>query len=238
MSCSSPFKVSSGVTFAEEDDSINYQGSVTVSGYSIPGTKICDWVWVPTTWSCKCFGGCVCGGWNPKMCWPTGGTFETWSCWTTPSIEVFPNLTFDYNLTIPMTFEIQTGESITVSGSPTGYITNKIVITDFDCAFTVNGTGFNLSVPCSITISESNGSFSTTYELATLNENVTADGFTYSMGFTFNLLGCLDPTPPEAWLNLQVSTSMSVAYSDDTSTSIYSCNFSAVCPIVDVTPAE
>ena len=242
MACSSPFVFEAEAEYYSQQVTAGYTGSLTIPGYSIPGEKICDWVWVPNSWECKCLGGCDCGKtWSPKWCQcctktcvPNGGKLETTSCWTTPSVPIFPNLTFDFTLSVPMTFVIGVGEEVTLSAPLTPYITNSIIIKNFVCSLTVNGQPIVLTVPADITITQTNGEFYATYPLATLNETYTTDGFTYDSTFTFNLLGCLNPEPPVGWLNIEVVLDMSVNYSDDIGNSVFSCSATAVCPIVSV----
>jgi hypothetical protein len=244
MSCSSPFEygATGEVDLYSQPVNVGYSGSLSIPGYSIPGMKICDWVWVPNSWECKCLGGCVCGKtWHKKWCscctkacLPNGGKYETTSCWTTPSASVFPDLTFDFTMTVPMTFVIGVGETITLEGPTIPYITNSINITKFDCSVKVNGQPFVLTVPAQITITQTNGEFSATYQLATLNETYTADGFAYNLNFTFNLLACLTPEPPVGWLNIQVIVDMDVDYADNIAGAVCSLSAAAVCPIISV----
>lgn len=129
-------------------------------------------------------------------------------------------------MNIPMTFELSVGEAIGVELD--GPIeTSSITINDFNLSLNVNGQGFTIYVPITLTIEQMNGTFSVTIPLTSVSETYTASGITYGIDLSFNLLTCLTPTNGMGWLNIQIVGSFTAEGPTPITT-----NFEFACPLI------
>lgn len=243
MSCSSPFMFSSELTYSSQPYNLSFSGSTTVPGYTTASVPLC--VLAPVCVDSTCGPGCSCnkhkcGGWNPGniQCWSwckcctqtcTAWKEEWTDCTTVPGIQLWPDLNVSASITVPMSFELATGVSITVEGGEPIECAS-ITFNSFDFVLDINGVKSTIKVPVSLTVSEENGSFAVTIPITSISETYHSDGYTYNLNFSFNLLTCLTPSGGAGWLNFQVACSINV---DGIKT-----NFDIACPIIEAEEVE
>ncbi len=226
MACSSPFAYTSELTYYETKYTINFTGKTQIPGYTIPGVSICEPVYTCTETTCL---GCVCNTWQWCSCCTSvcDAWALTWTdCWTTPSVTIWPTLNLTASLTIPMIFDLGAGFQITADAPTEPIQTASFTFEDFTFEINVNGVSVTIDVPVSLTITEKNGTFSTTIPITSITETFTTDGITYTITFSFSLYGCLTPTPPVGWLNIEIAGSLSAAGA--------TTDFTILCPIISV----
>ena len=244
MTCASPFAVIVSSDELEKSNwSIGFEGSVTVPEYDIPGYKVCTPYWntgyLKCSWTLDKCAKKWSDGWGGKMCvagikekctWTQGSTKWSEPCWTTPSVELYPALTFTYSITAPMIFYMEAGVIITTTTPSVPYESSSIEMTTFEFTVNVNDNiSKTVKIPLDITFTQINGEYEATIPLTTATGTYVTDGVKYTLDFTFSLLGCMNPEPPIGWLNMEVDCSMTVIADDVES---YTTSFSAVCPIV------
>jgi len=264
MSCSSPFAYYADVKVAYNSFTISLSGGYTLPAYTTPPLEVCLLLWqTPQCNGTKTWGVCVpyCTGWGwsgwtlkctswAEDCANVQTGCDSWSsgyaywgdCWTTPNLTLWPELNFMFNASINFTGQFGVGEVWTVS-APEGkpYQASTITVNDFDVGFTINGMNnadglpFSFNVPANVSFSESNGSFSASWPLGTINETYNYAGFTYTAAITVYILGCLTPVPPVGWINLQFDITLTVTYDTTSQSSVLgSAGFNVVVPIVSV----
>lgn len=238
MSCTSPFEYVVGEVYKVVPYNISFSGSVVVPGYTIPSTPLCLLGWKPTQcdWVQVCGAGCICHTWQWCGCctkvghcdWVPG--YHYWyDCWNTPSVPLWPTLNISASFTMPIEFEIGAGYVIQVTYQ--GPIeTTSISFMGFDLGFSVNGQGFTIPVPITLTISQTNGQFSASIPLITFSEKYNEDGIDYAISLTLTLVACATPQNGVSWLNIQLGVSFTASFIGYPS---YSTAFEIMCPIVD-----
>ncbi len=228
-SCYSPWQYNNDVSYGVQSYDIGFKGSTSVAGYSLPSEELCLLGWKAPYSDCK-WG----GKWGTKLdCKWVKGKHYWYDCWSTPSIDLLPNLDIAYDMSIPMQFTIGDNYTLTAVYSGVTIPISSFTIYSFVCSLTVNGSGFNLSVPLGangITYTV-NSDPPTTYQIGSIKGSFETDSIKYDMTFTFNIVACANYTPPQGWLNIQVICDLSVFYEG---TDDYSVTFSATCPIVSV----
>lgn len=239
MSCTSPFVYVVGEIYDIIPYNISFSGSVTVPGYTIPSAPICMLGWNPAhcDWVQVCGDGCVCHTWHWCSCcttkaqcdWVKGSKYW-YDCWNTPSVPLWPTLNINASFSMPIAFEI--GQAYAITTTYQGVIeTSSISFQGFDLTFNVNGQGFSIPVPVTLTVSQQNGQFSATIPIETFTESYNEDGIDFVITFAISLVACATPLPPMGWLNAQVSISFSASMVGLPS---YSTSFIVMCPIVGV----
>jgi hypothetical protein len=244
MSCASPFVFTEGVSVVDTSYDIKFSGSTVIPALTVPSYELCLLGWNPAHLQCvqtKCGPGCVCGWKWCKCCtqectkwqWDKGSHYW-YDCTKIPATTIFPQLTIDAIMTIPMVFELEVGTVITASAPPEPMQCASIELGGFDFSLGINGDKFTIPIDLDITISEENGEFSLSYPLIGINENYSADGFKYQIGLNFSLLFCLTPDEEEgvSWMNIQVSANIKVLTEEGEL--ITTTAFSWDCPIGDV----
>jgi hypothetical protein len=237
MSCASPFEYVAGEIYETIPYNISFAGSVTVPGYSIPSTPLCMLGWTPAhcDWVQQCGPGCVCGWKWCKCCtqvahcdWVKGSHYW-YDCWNTPAIPLWPTLNIRASFTMPIEFELGAGYVIEVTYQ--GPIeTTSITFEGFDLGFSVNGQGFTIPVPLTLTISQSNGQFSATIPLITFSEAYSEDGIDFAITMALSLVACATPEAGVGWLNIQIGVSFTASVVGLPS---YSTSFNVMCPITE-----
>ncbi len=223
MSCESPFVYTEFETTVTSSQNVGESGSYTLPSYSIPSENVCMYVPPHCDWK---WGGWR--GWDRECSWQKG----SWCCcWSTPSIEIWPSITFSASANIVLEFVAGTAVALTVESPTTPIETTSIVIKSGTLTLTVNGTPFVLNiVPDQITINQEDGSFSISIQLESFSTTYSADGFDYDFSIDTELQFCLDPVPPVGWVNLQLSCELGTEYDGVN----YSTSFAIECPIVSV----
>jgi hypothetical protein len=226
MSCDSPFVYTEFETTVTSCQNVGVSGSYTLPSYSTPSETVCvfvpphcDWYWGGwRNWERKC-------SWKgPSWC----------CCWGTPSIQIWPSVTFSASANFVLEFVAGTSIALTVESPDTTVETTSIVIKSGTLLLSGDQfTAFLNIVPNQITITQENGSFSVSIELESFKTTYSADGFDYDFSFDTNLQFCLDPVPPVGWINLQLSCELGTEYLDTD----YSTSFAIECPIVSVEEA-
>lgn len=241
MSCTSPFEYTEATSETQTVNySVGFTGSYTLNGYSIPSEPICEYI--PPYEDCKWVKDCKWGGWQNTDLKCDGWSLdckwvkESWCCcWNTPSVELWPTLTFTAGVSIPMTFQTAETFEITAEGPDEPIETTSFTISPVNLTLGVNGVDYSVPIiPENVTVQQSNGEFDINIDLypyngGTLSYGVTIDGIGYSFDITPSLLLCLEPVAPDTWINLLLSCSLSADYEGITE----SVNFSISCPIPD-----
>ena len=235
MSCESPFEYELISEVQTVENEVEFSGSYTLNSYSIPSEPICEYV--PPYESCKWGKSCKWKGWKLNCSWDVVDckwVQESWCCcWNTPSIELWPTLTFTASVVIPMTFESEEAFVITADSPAEPIITTSFIINPVDLDLEVNGVSYSVPIiPETITVEQENGFFDIDitlypYNNGTISYGVNIDGVGYSFDITPSLLLCLNPEPPQTWINLLLTCSLSADYEGITET----VNFSISCPI-------
>ena len=217
MSCSSAFaySVTDTTELISSSQSVSCKGSVTVPSYSVPGVKMC--AWYPSGWgsfSCKWD-----VKWKKSLKCDWGVVKWSQSCWTTPSVQIWPSTTISGAATVDT--KMSTDEVVTYNQSgPSQTYTYTLTIDSIYLTVTVAGLSINYTIANDINcVADSDGSFSATIDLT---------GFTYnysgvSASFTNTILLCPTPSGGAAWLN--VTSNISFSYLG------YSANASLLMPI-------
>lgn len=223
MSCESPFVYVEASVEVTSDQTINETGSYTLPSYSIPSETVCMYVPAHCDWY---WGGWR--GWDRKCSWQKA----SWCCcWNTPTVQIWPSVTFSASASIIMEFVAESAVTLTVESPTTPIESTSIVIKSGTLTLQVNGTPFVLNlVPNQITLNQENGSFSISIQLESFSTTFSSSGFEYDFSIDTELQFCLDPVPPVGWINLQLSCDLSTSYDGIK----YSTSFAIECPIVSV----
>lgn len=261
MSCTSPVIFTTGVTASYPYTAV-VAGSFELYGYALPGVTTHGWAWNPahfgncTSWengaTCQSWtwGGwqntvVECNGWNTicaTYAWVPGSSSPC--CYTTtPSIPLWPTLFFNFSASMNQVYEATQAVNVTPTGGVVPIEATSVQLNDFNLDINVgpnappatNSTNITLSVPCTITLTQQNGTFNATVLIGTLVETYTADGLVYAATITINLLFCATPIPPQTWINLQLAVSFTVAYSSDVGVDLLAkpVSFVVVLPLAD-----
>ena len=230
MSCSSPFVYDQTLSYSATAYTLTFEGSTTVQGYSTPSVTVCA-----PCYNCtneECFGGCVCNKWKwCKCCTKVCKAWAfSWCDCVNESVTLWPELNISASIDIPMTYDLAAGYTITATTPPSPVEIASYTFEAFTFEITVNGIPISIPIPCSLTVSETNGSFETTVPITSINESYSDDGIDYSIDFSFNFLLCLTPTGGMAWLNLQVVGTVTASYENIVPVKT---SFTIACPIVD-----
>jgi hypothetical protein len=239
MSCTTPFVYVAGEIYTLIPYTISFSGSTTVPGYTIPSTSLCMLGWNPAhcDWVQVCGDGCVCHTWHWCHCCTTKsqcdwvkGSHYWYDCWNTPSVPLWPTLNISAAFSMPISFELAQGYAITMEGDGV-FETSSISFKGFNLSFHVNGQGFSIPVPVTLTVSQSDGEFSATIPIITFTESYNEDGIDFAITISTSLVGCATPEPPVGWLNIQLGISFTASAVGFPS---YSTSFSLMCPMVSV----
>lgn len=243
MSCTSPFQYIVGEIYSVIPYNITFSGSISVPGYTVPSTPICMLGWNPAhcDWVQVCGAGCICNTWQWCSCctkteqcnWVPGSSYW-YDCWSTPSVPLWPTLNIDAAFSMPISFEL--GEGYTITPTYVGPIlTSSISFEGFDLSFSVNGQGFSISVPVTLTVSQTNGQFSATIPIDTFTESYNEDGVDFAITFALSLVACATPAGGTGWLNMQIAVSFTASVVGLPS---YETSFNLMCPIIEADPIE
>lgn len=225
MSCSSPFVYQVASSIVTDEYEVGCSGSYTLSSYSVK--------WGGGSWCLGC-SDCKWGGWQNlelkckwnKCCWEIN--YPTWN------IELWPNITFEASTTIPFEFESEEGVQITVS-APEGepYQCQSIVLNACDLQFKIDDDEYELNIiPEPITVEEENGQFSINIPLESFSSKTNEWGLEYELSIDTSLQFCLNPTPPQGWINLLLDCTLSVNDEIESLEFGTKTSFSISCPIV------
>jgi hypothetical protein len=136
-----------------------------------------------------------------------------------------------------MEIEIESGEAVSLTEPPEPINAQSIVLgatgdePGFVLGLNVNGQGFQITIPVTVTLTEENGTYDATVSIYSFGTSYTDPlGIVYDLTIGTDFLFCLTPEPPQGWMNLQVTCDMSVTIGD-ISTSV---SFSEVVPLVSV----
>ena len=217
MSCSSPFKYEeSASAVAQPPNTFKLQGSYTLPSYTIPGYPICE----PTV-------SCHWGGWQHTDLECSWG----WCCcWSTPAIPIWPSITFDGSIESTQTCTAEEAISFTVSGPSAPVTVEEVSYTNNKLIMGIDGTNIDILLPDLDLDVDSSGSFSADVPIGSVSTSFEEDGIGYSLAIDAEFLFCLDPTPPQGWLNIKLSCSMSCTIEGVN----YEQQFDVACPIVSV----
>lgn len=217
MSCSSPFKYQESTSVdVVSDNTFKLQGSYTLPSYTIPGYPVCE----PTL-------NCKWGGWQNTVLECSWG----WCCcWSTPAIPIWPSITFDGSIESTQTCTAEESQSFTVDGPSQPVAVAEVSYTNNKLTMGIDGTNIDLELPSVELSADSSGSFSADVPIGTVTTSFEEDGISYSLEIEAELLFCLDPTPPQGWINIQLSCSMSCTIDGVN----YEQEFAVACPIVSV----
>ena len=219
MSCESAFEYSASDTdvLVSSTQVVTCKGSVTIPAYSVPGVTMC--AWYPSGWgkfNCK-----WSGKWSKEKLSCNWGVVKwSQSCWTTPSVEIWPSTTMSGSATVSTTTETDKTVTFDVEGPSQSY-TTSLTINYVDLTITVGSISITYTIANSVQLAESDGEFSATIAL---------DGFSYEYGgvsasFSNSLLLCPTPAEGESWLS--ITTDVNFSYDS------YSGDAELVCPIAE-----
>lgn len=232
MSCSSPFVFDTGISVVSPTQYVGVTGSFNLPGYTLPSTQLCWPTWKAPYSSCKW------GGWqNTKLrCKWVKGSSGWCCCWNTPSVEIWPALTFTGSVSIPFDFVSTVGVELSIDAPPEPYKAHSITIQACNCSLIITGSGINTNItlnilPTEITIEEINGEFDINIPLYGFSSSATDLGIKYTLSVETSLLFCLEPEPPVGWINLELDCSI-IAYENDVIN--YTVGFKLNLPIVSV----
>jgi hypothetical protein len=136
---------------------------------------------------------------------------------------------------IPIEITPYNNGNIVISSTPptTPIQTSTLVIFTFDFNYNLNGTDYSIPINLGnngLLVSPNGGGFSSSLLLGTFTESFVSDGNTISSIFTFTLLFCLNPEPPNGWVTLQVGVELTTSACDAS----YSTSFLLNLPISSV----
>ena len=146
---------------------------------------------------------------------------------------VWPNFLLSGTASIPIQIKPYNGDSIVISPPTSPIQTSSLVIFTFDFNYNLNGTDYLIPINLGTNglLVLSNGeSFSSSVLLGTFTESFVSDGFTIPSTFTFTLLFCLNPEPPNGWITLQVG----IEFTTSACNASYSTSFLLNLPISSV----
>jgi len=217
MSCSSPFKYQESASAQEQPPTtIKLQGSYTLPSYSIPGYSICK----PTL-------NCKWGGWQNTVLECSWG----WCCcWSTPSLPIWPSITFKGSIETTQICTAEESISFTVEGPSTPVASEGVSYKNNKITMGIDDTNIDLELP-DISLSVDNtGSFSANVPIGTVSTTFKEDDVSYSLEIEAEFLFCLDPVPPQGWVNIKLICSMTCTVDGVN----YEQQFDVACPIVSV----
>lgn len=165
----------------------------------------------------------------PKWCSYWGIPYPCgwyWCDCTDTVIPIVPAFDINASCNIPMVITSDVEYVLQVTGQSV-MEASSVTINSFDLNLTISIAGapvfpVTINFPDTVTLSQVDGSFSTTLPIFTWNEVVSGYGFT----ITANLLFCADPIPPLSWFNLQLVC--------DVDFDGYSESFTIGCPLIAV----
>jgi len=109
----------------------------------------------------------------------------------------------------------------------------SIVVNSYTANININGTGVTVVLMSAVTLTEANGVFAVEYPLDTFSDSFseTIDGieFGYDITMSVSILFCLNPVPPQQWVNFMLGFTISISSLDVTD---YSTTFTVTVPIV------
>ena len=124
-------------------------------------------------------------------------------CYTIPGIELWPTLQFSASVDMPMSATAGAGLEWTTKPPPEPYECYTVTLKACDCSCSINGSGFTINlIPNDIELEQKNGEFSATLDLGGFSSKVTEAGIEYSCSISTSLLLCLEPEPPQGWVNV------------------------------------
>jgi len=187
-------------TFAiSSNQSASCAGTLTIDSYSIPGYTMC--CWYPVWGGSKC---CK-WGWDVDCSWKK---FIKWdqSCWTTPSIEIWPTTTITGSTSMSTTMTWAQTISYTTDGPSSGE-TTSLTINSLIFSINIDGVAAswniaNGGIQCQ---ADQDGNFSATINLDTISSSYDGIGYTWNN----SLLLCPKPSDGAAWLNVTATLSFS-----------------------------
>ena len=246
MSCSSPWEYDEGLTYTVSFN-FDVSGSVTSPGYSIPSYSLCllgvNWGGVECTSTRTWTGICKKGKWSWGTCTWTycassiwyGPNWYWYDCSTIPSVPIIPTFELIGSANVNSTILTSVGTAFTATAPPGPYQISALTINSITYTFTLAFPGYGsetvtLTENLGLTLQEENGDFSAELALDTLSSSFNYDGFEYSFQIGNSLLFCLNPVPPQGWVNLLSSYTLSVSYEGIGYTVTGLCT----CPIVSV----
>lgn len=234
MSCSSPFAVSAQTSsdIITTTSNMNMQGCYSLQGYSTPSWTCCLPMWAPP-YPCgwHCCGGCWGGG-CCKACLNWCGGYSWQYCYSVPGVELWPTLQFCGSVDMPMSATAGVGLDFSVDAPPQPYECYTVTLKACDCSCSVNGSGFTINlIPDDIALTQKNGKFSATIDLGGFSSKVTEAGVEYSVSISTSLLLCLEPVPPQGWVNVLLDVSFSASIAGVASET---ADFTVALPLVSV----
>lgn len=222
MSCSSPFSYQATASLVITNSTMNMSGTYTLPSLTIPALAICE----PAV---SCHWG---GAWNAELECDDG-----WCCcWYPPAIEIWPSIDFTASFKAPI--QVQGSEQITFSSSGTIPSPAICAVVNFDTITLSLGVGVDgdngtieLTIP-PFTLQEStSGGFLIEVPFESLSTSyVSPLGTIYKLVIDAGMLFCLDPVPPQGWININLSCTLSCTILGID----YSQQFNIDCPIVSV----
>ncbi len=231
MSCSSPFVYVVSEETVSFSSTVGVKGSYTLPGYTVPSAQICWLQWNPPYTAYK-----SCSKnkwWGVKSCkgayW-VKGSHKWCCCWSTPSIPIWPSLTFTGSASVPFEFEASTGFQITPEAPLEPFEATTITLEKCNCSVGINGENITINIlPEAIEIGQENGEFFVNIPLYGFNSSETIAGIKYTLSVESSLLLCLEPVPPSGWINLLLTCALT-AYEKGVVN--YTANFKISLPIV------
>ena len=221
MSCGSVFTYVDAAYLILYQNTISFNGAITLPGYTTPGTSGCHTYWHPAHSSCDsntCVG-CACGWSRCNCCWTVCNGW-TWvsgyttqgSCWSNPGTQLWPTTNIGVSASIPIEVEAGAGFMMTQDTPPTPFEAASVVINGFDIVLSLDGNSTTLNIPCRVTLKETNGSFSADVALYSLTSSIDDSGITFTLDMDVSLLFCLTPVNGAGWVNLVLATTYSVDF--------------------------
>jgi hypothetical protein len=253
MSCESPFSLGESIgesyTF-----NVNYGGTGTIPGYTVPGWELCLLGWSPAhiQWGTCCLGGCVCNTWDWCKCctqnthcdvgWDSG--YHYWyDCTEIAPLVLWPAINVDGSLSCIFTIEVEDGVEITAEPPTAPIPTISFTFSDISATFGFELYGQyqnqHIYLPITIEVDINDGIPSVIIPLTSVSAPYTinfgaAGSFTIDITLSFSLLFCLIPTPPQGWVNILMSVGIDGVYSVDGQDTSINEDASLVFPIISL----
>lgn len=168
-----------------------------------------------------------------------------YDCSTIPAIPIFPTLIFSGTATASLQAEIGIGDTFSVEGENPSPIAS-LTISDIELTFNLSAQGITppspikIPIPFQVGLDEIDGSFSVSIPLGSYGTTfvfLNTNGVTINCSLTqsFSILFCLDPVPPQGWVNIECESDLAMNFIDDgTTTTLSPCSFDLVIPIVSL----
>jgi hypothetical protein len=235
MSCESPFSL--GETIGEEHSyNVQIGGPATIPGYTVPGWELCLLGWNPAhiQWGTCCLGGCVCNTWDWCQCctqnnhcdvgWDSGSHYW-YDCTQIAPVVLWPTIDIDASMACVLTITVDDGVEITAEPPTAPIPTISLSISDIYITFGFGLYGSNITksfpLPITVEVDINDGIPSIIIPLgppvssqSTVNLGPFGT-FTIDISLTFSLLFCLEPIPPQGWVNILVTVGIDGTYSID-----------------------